>query len=93
MQAWSGTRKRAWVIATVVGVGGVAELIADFGAIPALGAELSPAQIVALLTSAKDESEPLQARMAALRRELDVADRRARPLEPPPAPVQLALVI
>ena len=42
---------------------------------------------------AKDESEPLQARVAALRRELDVADRRARPLEPPPAPEQLALVI
>src|SRR5947208_3434602 len=48
MQAWSGTRKRAWVIATVVGVWGVAELIAGFAAIPALGAELSPAQIVAL---------------------------------------------
>ena len=48
MQAWSGTRRRAWVIATVVGVWGIAELIAGFGAIPALGAELSPAQIVAL---------------------------------------------
>src|SRR2546430_210075 len=48
MQAWSGTRKRAWVIPTVVGVWGVAELIAGFGAVPALGAELSPAQIVAL---------------------------------------------
>ena len=35
------------------------------------------------------ESEPLKARVAALRRELDVADRRARPLEPPPAPEQL----
>jgi len=42
---------------------------------------------------AKDESEPLKARVAALRRELEVADRRARPLEPPPAPEQLALVI
>ncbi len=39
------------------------------------------------------ESEPLKARVAALRRELDVADRRARPLEPPPAPEQLALAI
>jgi DNA repair photolyase len=42
---------------------------------------------------AKDESDPLRARVAALRRELDVADRRARPLEPPPAPEQLALTI
>ena len=42
---------------------------------------------------AKEESEPLKARVAALRRELDVADRRVRPLEPPPAPEQLALVI
>jgi len=41
----------------------------------------------------KEESEPLKARVAALRRELDVADRRVRPLEPPPAPEQLALVI
>ena len=39
------------------------------------------------------ESEPLKARVAALRRELDVADRRARPLEPPRAPEQLALVM
>jgi DNA repair photolyase len=38
------------------------------------------------------ESEPLKARVGALRRELDVADRRAQPLEPPPAPEQLALV-
>ena len=42
---------------------------------------------------AREESEPLKARVAALRRELDVADRRVRPLEPPPAPEQLALVI
>jgi DNA repair photolyase len=41
----------------------------------------------------RGESEPLKARVAALRRELGVADRRARPLGPPPAPEQLALVI
>src|SRR5204862_1833987 len=41
----------------------------------------------------KEESEPLKARVAALRRELDVADRRVRPLEPPAAPEQLARVI
>ena len=41
----------------------------------------------------REESEPLKARVAALRRELDVADRRVRPLEPPPAPEQLALAI
>ena len=43
--------------------------------------------------AAREESEPLKARVAALRRELDVADRRPRPLEPPPAPEQLALAI
>jgi len=42
---------------------------------------------------AKEESEPVKARVAALRKDFDVADRRARPLEPPPAPEQLALVI
>jgi DNA repair photolyase len=41
----------------------------------------------------REESEPLKARVAALRRELDVVDRRPRPLEPPPAPEQLALAI
>jgi DNA repair photolyase len=42
---------------------------------------------------AKEESEPVKARVAALRREHGVADRRVRPLEPPPAPEQLALAI
>ena len=41
----------------------------------------------------REKSEPLKARVAALRRELDVADRRVQPLEPPPAPEQLALAI
>jgi DNA repair photolyase len=41
----------------------------------------------------KDESEPLKARVAALRQELDVRDRRAQPLEPSPAPEQLAFVL
>jgi DNA repair photolyase len=41
----------------------------------------------------KDESEPVKARVAALRRELGVADRRMRPLEPAPAPAQLPLAI
>src|SRR2546427_714390 len=41
----------------------------------------------------REESEPPRARVAALRRELDVADRRLRPLGPPPAPEQLALAI
>jgi DNA repair photolyase len=39
------------------------------------------------------ESDALKAQVAGLRRELDVADRRARPLEPPPEPEQLALAI
>src|SRR5690349_18690532 len=38
-------------------------------------------------------AEPLKSRVAALREEFGVADRRARPLEPPPAPAQLALAI
>ena len=42
---------------------------------------------------APDDTEPVKAQVATLRREFDVADRRARPLEPPPAPEQLALVI
>jgi DNA repair photolyase len=39
------------------------------------------------------ESDAVKAQVAGLRRELDVADRRARPLEPPPEPEQLALAI
>jgi DNA repair photolyase len=39
------------------------------------------------------ESDTLKAQVAALRREFDIADRRARPLEPPPAPEQLMLAI
>jgi DNA repair photolyase len=39
------------------------------------------------------ESDPLKARVAALRRQFEIADRRARPLEPPPAPEQLSLVV
>jgi len=42
---------------------------------------------------AQEDSEPVKARVAALRREFDVADRRMRPLEPQPAPEQLSLVI
>src|SRR6266850_832644 len=37
-------------------------------------------------------SDPLKARVAALRKAFDVADRRARPLEPPPGPEQLTLI-
>jgi DNA repair photolyase len=37
------------------------------------------------------ESEPLKARVAALREEFDIRDRRAEPLEPPPEPEQLLL--
>jgi len=37
------------------------------------------------------ESDPLKARVAALRKEFDIRDRRAQPLEPPPAPEQLLL--
>ena len=42
---------------------------------------------------AKDESEPVKAHVASLRQELGIADRRVRPLEPEPAPEQLALAI
>ena len=37
------------------------------------------------------ESDPIRARVAALRTEHGIADRRARPLEPPPRPEQLPL--
>jgi DNA repair photolyase len=37
------------------------------------------------------QAEPIRARVAALCAEHAIADRRARPLEPPPAPAQLAL--
>jgi DNA repair photolyase len=39
------------------------------------------------------ESEPIKARVAALRAEFAIADRRARPLEPAPPPEQLALAM
>ena len=42
---------------------------------------------------AREESEPLKARVAALRRDVGIADRRARPLEPAPPPEQLRLAI
>jgi DNA repair photolyase len=38
------------------------------------------------------ESDPIKARVATLRAELGIADRRLRPLEPPPAPEQLPLL-
>jgi DNA repair photolyase len=38
-------------------------------------------------------TEPIVARVAALRRGVGVADRRLRPPEPPPAPAQLALAM
>jgi len=38
------------------------------------------------------EADPITARVAALRAEHAIADRRARPLEPPPAPQQLSLL-
>jgi DNA repair photolyase len=38
------------------------------------------------------EADPIRARVAALRAEHDVADRRVRRLEPPPAPQQLDLL-
>lgn len=38
-------------------------------------------------------SEPIKARVAALRAEHAIADRRARPLAPPPAPEQLPLAM
>jgi len=37
--------------------------------------------------------DPIRARIASLRTAHDIADRRARPLEPPPAPAQLALTL
>ena len=39
------------------------------------------------------ESDPIKARVAALRAEFAIADRRARPLEPAPPPEQLALAL
>ena len=39
----------------------------------------------------RSHAEPIRARVAALRAEHAIADRRARPLEPPPSPEQLAL--
>jgi len=39
------------------------------------------------------ESDPIKARVAALRAEFAIADRRARPLEPAPPPEQLALAM
>jgi len=38
------------------------------------------------------ESDPIKARVATLRSELGIADRRLRPLEPPAAPEQLSLM-
>jgi len=38
------------------------------------------------------EADPITARVDALRAEHAIADRRARPLEPPPAPQQLSLL-
>jgi DNA repair photolyase len=38
------------------------------------------------------QSDPIRARVAALRAEHAIADRRARPLAPPPAPEQLSLL-
>jgi DNA repair photolyase len=40
-----------------------------------------------------DDVKPVKRRVAALARELGVADRRARPLEPEPEPEQLALAV
>ena len=41
----------------------------------------------------RHESDALKARVGELRRQFDIADRRAQPLEPPPAPEQLALML
>ena len=41
----------------------------------------------------RDVAEPIKARVAALRERFEIADRRARPLEPPPAPAQLGLAL
>ena len=43
-------------------------------------------------TPDRRETEPIKARVAALRAEHAIADRRARRLEPPPEPEQLALL-
>jgi DNA repair photolyase len=42
---------------------------------------------------AEEDSEPVKTRVAALRREFELADRRMRPLEPQQAAEQLSLVI
>jgi DNA repair photolyase len=39
------------------------------------------------------ESDPIKARVATLRTELGIEDRRLRPLEPPAAPEQLSLMV
>jgi DNA repair photolyase len=41
----------------------------------------------------REVTEPIKARVADLRERFEIADRRARPLEPPPAPAQLGLTI
>jgi DNA repair photolyase len=41
----------------------------------------------------REVAEPIKAQVAALRDRFDIADRRVRPLEPPPAPAQLGLAI
>ncbi|MET0485810.1 MAG: radical SAM protein [Candidatus Rokuibacteriota bacterium] len=41
----------------------------------------------------RDVAEPIKASVAALRERFEIADRRARPLEPPPEPAQLGLAI
>jgi DNA repair photolyase len=41
----------------------------------------------------RDVAEPIKATVAALRKRFEIADRRVRPLEPPPEPAQLGLSI
>jgi DNA repair photolyase len=41
----------------------------------------------------REVAEPIKASVAALRERFEIADRRTRPLEPPPAPAQLGLAI
>ncbi len=41
----------------------------------------------------RDVAEPIKARVASLRERFEIADRRARPLEPPPGPAQLGLAL
>jgi DNA repair photolyase len=41
----------------------------------------------------QDVTAPIQAQVAELRREIGIADRRRRPLAPPPEPEQLALAV